>query len=84
VGPGAATEVFIVTIEAARAVTRVLVIATPVVWIAWDVLAEAAFGPAATESVFIRDVGRRHGWFAPALGLAGLALYWHFFAGWGS
>jgi hypothetical protein len=66
------------TLDQAKLITRTLVIATPIVWIAWDLVARIYFGDGATESVYIRSLGRDR-WFSLGFGLLGIGLYWHFF-----
>lgn len=60
-------------------ITRVLVIGTPLLWLAWDAFAMARFGAVATESDYIASIQAHHNRFALALILAAGALYWHFF-----
>ncbi|MDR3634342.1 MAG: hypothetical protein P4L84_11105 [Isosphaeraceae bacterium] len=63
----------------AERITTVVVVATPVLWLGWDVVAELV-EPAnrATESHFLWRLAERHHWFGPTVtaALNGLCLHW--------
>lgn len=70
-----------VSLADVRDVTHALVLATPVVWLAWDGVAYLSRGRRATESHYLWRLAVRHKWFAPLFGAVQLLLWWHFFWG---
>jgi hypothetical protein len=67
------------SLATAQLITRILVLGTPLVWIAWDLYVFATFGTSATESHLIWTAYLAHRWIALLLGVAMVTLFWHLF-----